>query len=75
MKIVERWKAETPRIYKRLRNVTASLAAMALAAQTAVTAAGIEIGPMWTKIFAYTIGIGAAIAAMSQLQKKDDAGK
>lgn len=73
-KLKNRWKAETPTLYKKLRNVMTALAAMALAAQTAVTAAGIEIGTTWTKIFAYTIGISAAVAALSQLTKSKDDG-
>jgi hypothetical protein len=72
--IKKRWAAETPLLYKRIRNVMAALAAMAVAAQTAVTAAGIVIGETWTKIFAYTIGISAAVAALSQLTKSKDDG-
>lgn len=72
LKIKDRWQAETPDIYKRVRNITATLSGMAIAAQTAVSATGIEINPAWTKIFAYTIGIGAAVAAFAQTRKKGE---
>ena len=71
-KIKERWNAETPKIFKLIRNVSAALSAMAIAAQAALTTAGIEIGPEWTKLFAYAIGVGAALATLSQLTQKED---
>ena len=74
-KIKDRWNAETPKVFKVIRNVFVSLSTMAIAAQAAVTAAGIEIGTFWTKVFAYTIGISAALAALSQLTQKNDNGK
>lgn len=71
----ERWKAETPKAFKTLRNITGTLAAMCAGAQTAISAVGIYADPFWTKLFAYVIGISAALAIYAQLKHIDDNGK
>jgi hypothetical protein len=43
--------------------------------KTAIDGVGIEISPMWIKVFAYVIGISTFIALSSQLTKKKEDGE
>lgn len=74
-RFIERWKSETPVLYKKIRNISGSLAATAAGVKTAIDGAGIEISPMWIKVFAYVIGISTFIALSSQLTKKKEDGE
>lgn len=67
-----RWLAETPTIYKWLRNISATVATVALAINTACVAASAMMPSWWERSYPYMIGIGAAIAAVFQLTKKKD---
>ena len=69
-KLVDRWRAETPLIYKRVQASAASLSAIAIAVNTACVSAGAALPEWWVKMFPYLVGIGAAITAIAQFTKK-----
>lgn len=73
-KIIEtlkrKWNAETPKFYKWVRNVSATISGCAIAIKTAMDGAGCTMSDTWTKIYAYVISITAAIAFLSQFAEK-----
>lgn len=73
--LIARWRAETPKVWRWVRNVSATLSAMAVASYTAITAVGIVVSPTWASVFAYVIGVTAAIAALSQFTSKSKTDK
>jgi predicted cation transporter len=68
------WLSETPKLWKYIRNISASISAIATAILAAETAAGIDLSNKYKDIIALCIAIGAGISAFSQLHKtkKDD---
>lgn len=66
------FKADTPLIAKRVRNVAAGISGCALAVMTALLAAQSPIPDWFNKIYPYLIGIPAAIAFISQFSSKKD---
>lgn len=71
-KIKELWVAETPKIWKWVRNMAATVGAVATAVLAAESAAGINVTDGSKKLLAYGIAIGAAVAAIAQLHKSDE---
>lgn len=75
-KIIERlwanFKADTPKIAKRVRNIAAGISGCALAVMTALLAAQSQIPDWFNAIYPYLIGIPAAIAFISQFSSKKD---
>lgn len=75
-KIIERlwanFKADTPRIAKRVRNIAAGISGCALAVMTALLAAQSQIPDWFNNIYPYLIGVPAAIAFVSQFSSKKD---
>ena len=69
-KIKQRWMAETPRVWKFVRNFSASVGAISTAILTAETAAGVELPEIYRKLLALGIAIGAGVAAFSQMHQK-----
>ena len=71
-KLVDRWMAETPLIYKRVQAFAVSLSAIAIAVNTACVSAGATLPEWWVKSFPYMVGVGAAITAIAQFTKKKE---
>lgn len=67
----QRWIADTPLIWQRIRTSAISIGVICGAILSAERTAGIEVSERTTDILAWGIGIGAAVAAFSQLQKSD----
>lgn len=72
LKISERWKSETPKLWKRVRNIATAIGVISTAILTAELAAGIDVSDTYKKLLAYGIAIGAGVGAISQLQKQKD---
>lgn len=74
--IIERlwinFKADTPKITKRVRNIAAGISGCALAVMTALLAAQSQVPDLFANIYPYLIGIPAAIAFISQFSSKND---
>jgi hypothetical protein len=70
MRIIKRlwsnFKADTPKIAKRVRNIAAAISGCALAVMTALLAAQSQVPDWFSNIYPYLIGIPAAIAFISQ---------
>lgn len=66
------FKADTPKIARRVRNIAAGISGCALAVMTALLAAQSQIPDWFSKIYPYMIGIPAAIAFISQFSSKKD---
>lgn len=71
-KLLSKFKADTPKIAKRVRNIAAGISGCALAIMTALLAAQSNIPEWFNKIYPYLIGIPAAIAFISQFSSKKD---
>lgn len=71
-KLWNKFKADTPKIAKRVRNVSAAISGCALAIMTALLAAQSNIPEWFNKIYPYLIGVPAAIAFISQFSSKKD---
>lgn len=68
-----RWKAETPRFFKKIVWVCGSISTVAVAIHTAVTLAG-AIEPYWWQCaYPYLVGIPAGMAAAAKLARVDSA--
>lgn len=64
--------ADTPKIARWIRNVSAGISGCALAIMTALLAAQSNIPEWFTKVYPYMIGIPAAIAFVSQFSSKKE---
>lgn len=71
-KLWRKFKADTPKIAKRVRNIAAGLSGCALAVMTALLAAQSDIPNWFNKIYPYLIGVPAAVAFISQFSSKKD---
>lgn len=71
-KLISKFKADTPKIAKRVRNIAAGISGCALAIMTALLAAQSNVPEWFNKIYPYLIGIPAAIAFVSQFSSKKD---
>ena len=71
-KLWTKFKADTPKIAKRVRNISAGISGCALAIMTALLAAQSTIPDWFNKIYPYLIGVPAAVAFISQFSSKKD---
>lgn len=71
-KLWNKFKADTPKIARWIRNVAAGISGCALAIMTALLAAQSNIPEWFNKMYPYLIGIPAAIAFISQFSSKKD---
>lgn len=71
-KLWNKFKADTPKIAKWVRNISAGISGCALAIMTALLAAQSNIPEWFNKVYPYLIGIPAAIAFVSQFSSKKD---
>lgn len=74
-KLWQRFQSDTPKIAKRVRNVSAFVSGCALAVMTALLAAQSSIPEWFNRVYPYLIGAPAAIAFISQFSSKDKEGK
>lgn len=70
--IKQLWLAETPKIWKMIRNIAVTISAVSTAILAAETAAGIEMQNKYKDILAWCIAIGAGISTFSQLHKSNE---
>lgn len=71
--LINKFKAETPKFAKCIRNTAMAISGCALAIMTALVAAQSRIPDWWGTVYPYLVGIPAAIAFFSQFStKKDD---
>lgn len=73
-KVVDRWRAETPRLWRYVRNASAMVGAVSTAILTAETAVGVDISDGFKKLLAWGVAVGAGMASIAQLHKKNDDG-
>lgn len=71
-KLLNKFKADTPKIARWVRNIAAGISGCALAIMTALLAAQSNVPEWFNKIYPYLIGIPAAIAFISQFSSKKD---
>lgn len=71
-KLWSKFIADTPKIARWVRNVSAGISGCALAIMTALLAAQSNVPEWFSKIYPYMIGIPAAIAFISQFSSKKD---
>lgn len=71
-KLWTKFKADTPKIAKWIRNISAGISGCALAIMTALLAAQSYIPEWFNRVYPYLIGVPAAIAFISQFSSKKD---
>lgn len=70
--IKERWKAELPDFFKKLRNLAIALGVSATSVWVTNTTMDLKLPEKVMDICKYTIAIAAAAGMTSQLTKKDN---
>lgn len=68
----ERFQADTPKIAKRIRNISAFVSGLALAVMTALLSAQSAIPEWFNAVYPYLIGVPAAIAFICQFSEKKE---
>lgn len=67
-----KFKADTPLIARRVRNISAGISGCAIAVMTALLTAQSPIPDWFSNIYPYLIGVPAVIAFISQFSSKDN---
>ena len=62
----KRWQAETPRLYRRIRNLSMGISGCAVAINAALMAAGARVPEWICTVYPYLVGVPAAIAFVLQ---------
>lgn len=68
--IVRRWKATTPKFFKRIVVVGSGISIVAVAIHTAMVAAGAMPPDWWVTVYPYLVGAAAGMAAVAKLTKE-----
>ncbi len=75
-KIVKRWKAETPKVYKRIRNTCVAIGTtMPMLAGISSVAPNIHTPEFFEKYSWYVSAAAMVVGGSCQLTKKEDEGK
>lgn len=69
--IISRWKAETPRIHKRIIRISACVFSVSSFVMATMVACNASPSDWFEKVYPYIIGITAAIAGYSKFQKEN----
>ena len=69
MEIRDRIKAKTPKFFKKIGYIAASISGVAIAMQVAMTSAGAVLPDWWVCVYPYLIGLPAGIAACAALTR------
>lgn len=72
--IKERWKRHMPIFFKRVFTICSLVSGTALAANTAIVAAGATPHEWWTEMLPYLIGIPAGMAFVCKFTVNDKKG-
>jgi hypothetical protein len=67
-KIIDRWKSESPELFKKITNICVGIGALS----AAIISGGALVPPILTTIANYGVVIGAIGATISKLTKKDN---
>ena len=68
-KLKERWKSESPLVFKYITNAGVFVSGIALAIHVAVIAAGAIEPNWWSVIYPYLIGVPAGMAFVAKITK------
>ena len=71
----DRWKADSPKLFRWITRVGSGIAAISLAVHLAVVGGGGVEPYWWTNIYPYLIGIPAGMAAVAKLTRENKADK
>ena len=69
--IKDRWKAESPILFKRITSIGCTISAIAISVNLALAASGANEPQWWVNIFPYLVGIPAGMAAVAKLTKEN----
>lgn len=73
---INRCKAETPRVFRKVQYVAGALSAVAIAINAECINMGVVLPDWWSSIIPYIIGFSAGLVALSQFtQRYDSEGK
>ena len=67
-----RWKAKTPKIFKRIIKFALAISGLAIAVHGALVAAGAVEPDWWTAIYPYLIGVPAGMASVAKITQSYD---
>lgn len=73
--IIDRWKAESPKLFKRMTRTTLAISGAAVAIHVAVIASGATEPEWWCSAYPYIVGIPAGMAFVSKLTRKQQEGE
>ncbi len=69
--VKKRWKAETPKFFKKIVWSAASVSGVAIAVNAALSMAGATAPSWWIEIYPYLVGVPAGMAAVAKLTKEN----
>ena len=67
-----RWRATTPRFFKRIIYIGSIVSGVALAIHVTLVAGGAVGSQCWQDIYPYLIGVSAVMAAVAKLTMEDN---
>ena len=70
--IVDRWRAKTPKIFKRIIQVALAISGMAIAINAAMATANATAPAWWDIVYPYVVGVPAGMASVAKLTQKYD---
>jgi hypothetical protein len=71
-KLVERWTAESPAFFKKLRKIALGVGGSLAAAVTANSIFGLALNSTLVTVLGYGVAVCAAIAGTAQLTRNDN---
>lgn len=70
---INRCKAETPRVFRKVQYVAGALSAVAIAINAECMNMGVVLPEWWSSIIPYVIGFSTGLVALSQFTQRYDA--
>ena len=70
--MINRWKAESPKIFRRVMQWSIGITGAIVAAYTAMVTAGVDIPDWMQSLYPYAVGFGGGVAFLAKFTKIDN---
>jgi len=70
--IITRWRAKTPKLFKKIIRLALSISGLAVAIHGALASAGAAPPEWWNIIYPYLIGVPAGMASVAKITQTYD---